>query len=675
MRTKIIAVQPESDKYILRRPVGPPREEHFRINYREELNPAQYEAVTTTEGPVLVVAGAGTGKTRTLVFRVARLVEMGIDPASVLLLTFTRKAAAEMLRRASLLLDGRCDRVGGGTFHSFANTVLRRYGRALGLNANFTILDRTDSEDVINLLRAGMGLDKKEKRFPRKQAIAEMFSMAVNKSVALAQVIEEQYRHLTDALSDLVELSGRYTAYKSERQLLDYDDLLVKLRELLESTPDVRQRLSQRYRYIMVDEYQDTNALQAEIVRRLAAEHDNVMAVGDDAQSIYSFRGANFRNIMDFPTLFPGTRVIALEQNYRSTQPILDLTNTIIAKARERYTKNLFTLKGNGRAPMLVAAENEQFQSRFLCQRILELREEGVPLSDIAVLFRSSVHSFDLEIELSRHDIPFVKRGGFRFIETAHIKDVLAHLRIVANAGDAVSWHRVLLLLEGIGPRTSEEIIRWLGGGPDVAARLESFPRRGSATDLQALANLLRRLHELDGAPAEQVDEVLRYYDPILKRVHREDHPKRRKDLDHFATIAARYRALDPLLTDMALEPPTDSVGDVLAADPEEGLLTLSTIHSAKGLEWHAVFVIWAAEGKFPSDYNLHSDEELEEERRLMYVATTRAKDELYITYPITIYDRSYGVIMGKPSRFIEDIPREVLRPVTLVEQEADSEV
>ncbi len=667
-------MQSDSDKYVLRRIPGMRREDQFRINYREELNPAQYEAVVTADGPVLVVAGAGTGKTRTLVFRVARLVESGVDPANVLLLTFTRKAAAEMLRRASLLLDGRCDRIAGGTFHSFANTVLRRYGRVLGLQSNFTILDRSDSEDVINLLRAGMGLDKKEKRFPRKQAIAEIYSMAVNKSLPLSQLIEEQYRHLLEHLPDLLELSGRYAAYKGERQLLDYDDLLVRLRDLLATSVEARQRLSRRYRYIMVDEYQDTNALQAEIVRLLAAEHDNVMAVGDDAQSIYSFRGANFRNIMDFPTLFPGTRVIALEENYRSTQPILDLTNTIIAQARERYTKNLFTAKGDGQPPMLVAAENEQFQSRFVCQRILELREEGVPLSDIAVLFRSSFHSFDLEIELSRHDIPFVKRGGFKFIETAHIKDVLAHLRITANPGDAVSWHRVLLLLEGIGPRTSEEVIRWIGAEADPAARLETFPRRGFATDLQALANLVRRVRELRAAPGEQVEEVLRYYEPILKRVHREDYPKRRKDLDHFATIAARYRDLEVLLTDMALEPPTDSVGDVLAVDPEEGLLTLSTIHSAKGLEWHAVFVIWAAEGKFPSEYNLHGEEELEEERRLMYVATTRPKGQLYVTYPINIYDRNVGVVMGKPSRFIEDIPPQILRPVTLVEQDPDWE-
>jgi DNA helicase-2/ATP-dependent DNA helicase PcrA len=670
-------MRPESGKYVLRRDVTPRREQSFRIDYQAELNLAQHEAVITTDGPVLVVAGAGTGKTRTLVYRVARLVEMGIDPASILLLTFTRKAAGEMLRRASLLLDGRCDRVSGGTFHSFANIVLRRYAKALGINSNFTILDRSDSEDVISLLRANRGLDKKEKRFPRKQAIAEMYSMAVNKSLPLRQLIEEQYRHLVEHLPELLELHEAYVAYKSERQLLDYDDLLVKLQALLQTSSDTRQRLSWAYRYIMVDEYQDTNALQAEIVRLLASEHDNVMAVGDDAQSIYSFRGANFRNIMDFPTLFPGTRVIALEENYRSTQPILNLTNAIIARARERYTKELFTSKAGSVAPVLVVAESEQYQSRFICQRILELREEGVPLPEIAVLFRSSFHSFDLEIELARHDIPFVKRGGFKFIETAHIKDVLAYLRIQANPRDAVSWHRALLLIQGIGPRASEEIIRWVFAGGEVeegrgAARLESFPRRTFTTDLHALAGLLRRLQETAATPEDAVDEVLEYYEPILKRVHREDHPKRRKDLEHFATIAARYRSLQSLLTDMALEPPTDSVSDVLAVDPEEGLLTLSTIHSAKGLEWHTVFVIWAADGRFPAEYNLHSEEEVEEERRLMYVATTRAKQELYITYPVNIFDRTMGFVMGKPSRFIEGIPPDVLQPVALVEQEPE---
>jgi DNA helicase-2/ATP-dependent DNA helicase PcrA len=661
-------MQPESDKYVLRRDVAARGQHQFRIRYRDQLNAAQYEAAVTTEGPVLVVAGAGTGKTRTLVFRVARLVEMGVDPANILLLTFTRKAAAEMLRRASLLLDGRCDRVAGGTFHSFANTVLRRHGRVLGLEPTFTILDRGDSEDVINVLRAELGLDKKERRFPRKQAIAEMYSMAVNKSVPLPQLVEQEYGHLFDHLPDLLELSARYAAYKSGRQLLDYDDLLVKLRHLLDASAEVRQRLSRTYRYMMVDEYQDTNALQAEIVRLLAAAHNNVMAVGDDAQSIYSFRGASFRNIIDFPSLFPGTRVIALEENYRSTQPILDVTNAIIEQARERYTKTLFTSKALGACPVLVAAEDEHFQSRFVCQRILELREEGISLPNIAVLFRSSFHSFDLEIELGRRDIPFIKRGGFKFIETAHIKDVLAYLRILVNPRDTVSWHRVLLLLQGVGPRSSDAIMRWVLAEGDPAERLESFPPRAFSTELQALAGLLRRLRAAPQAPAEQMNEVLGYYEPILKRVHPEDYPKRRKDLEHFVTIAARYRDLGTLLVDMALEPPTDSVADVLAVDPDEGLLTLSTIHSAKGLEWHTVFVISAAEGRFPSAYNVH-DEDLEEERRLMYVAATRAKEQLYITYPITIFDRSLGMVMGKPSRFVEDIPRTLLRPLTLIEQ------
>jgi ATP-dependent DNA helicase UvrD/PcrA len=664
-------MQPEPDKYVLRRDHTPRREDHFRIDYRAELNSAQYDAVVTTAGPVLVVAGAGTGKTRALVFRVARLVESGVDPAHILLLTFTRKAASEMLRRASLLLDGRCDRVGGGTFHSFANITLRRHGRAIGLEPNFTILDRGDAEDVVNLLRAELGLDKKEKRFPRKQAIAEMYSMAINKSVPLPQLIEEAYGHLIDHLPDLEALAARYVAFKRERQLVDYDDLLLRLRDLMLSHADTRQRVSRTYRYIMVDEYQDTNALQAEIVRLLAAEHDNVLAVGDDAQSIYSFRGANFRNIIDFPRLFPGARVIALEENYRSTQPILDLTNRIIERARERYTKNLFSSKPTGPCPVLVAAEDEQFQSRFVCQRILELREEGVPLNELAVLFRSSFHSFDLELELSRHDIPFVKRGGFKFIETAHIKDVVAHLRILVNPQDAVSWHRILLLLEGVGPKLSDEIIRWVFGQGDIAARLESFPRRSVATDLQALANLWRHLHACR-LPEEQIDAVMRHYEPILKRVHREDYPKRRKDLEQFVAIAARYRDLGTLLADLALEPPTDSVGDVLAVDPDEGLLTLSTVHSAKGLEWHTVFIIWAAEGRFPSAYSV-DDDDLEEERRLMYVAATRAKEQLYVTYPINVFERSLGVVMGKPSRFIDDLPATVLRPVLLVEQDDEA--
>jgi DNA helicase II / ATP-dependent DNA helicase PcrA len=655
-----------SDTYILRRPH---REPHFRLDYPGLLNPAQLDAVVTTEGPVLVVAGAGSGKTRTLVFRVARLVELGVDPHAILLLTFTRKASAEMLRRAAGLLDGRCEQVAGGTFHSFANTVLRRYGSALGLQSSFTILDRGDAEDVVGLLRARRGLDKKDKRFPRKQTIAEMFSMAVNKSRRLPDLIDDVYAHLAEHADDLIALEADYRAYKAERQVVDYDDLLVKLHELLRDHVSARQQLHQRFRYVMVDEYQDTNPLQASIVRLLAAEPANVMAVGDDAQSIYAFRGADFRNIMDFPSLFPGTRVISLEENYRSTQPILDVANAVIAQARERYTKTLFTKKAVGAEPLLIAAENENFQSRFVCQRILELREEGVPLPEIAVLFRSSFHSFDLELELARADLPFVKRGGFKFIETAHVKDALAHLRVIENPRDAVSWHRVLLLLEGIGPRTADEIASRLITAADVPAALDVVSGKPYSTDLRALAGLLRRIGDGTRRPDEQLGEVLRYYEPLLKRVHPDDHPKRLRDLEHFVSIAARYRSLQTLLTDMALEPPSDSVNDVLAIDEDEGLLSLSTIHSAKGLEWHTVFVIWVVEGKFPSAYSMHGDEELEEERRLMYVAVTRAKQHLYLCYPINMYDRATGMVLSKPSRFIEGIPRQLLRPMQLVEQ------
>ena len=663
-------------KYALHREAATSRPQHFLIDYQSELNPAQYEAAITHQGPLLVLAGAGSGKTRTLVYRVARMVEEGIDPASILLLTFTRRAAEEMLQRAGALLGERCDKVTGGTFHSFANTVLRRYASLLGFANAFTILDRSDSEDVINLIRARLGLDKKERRFPRKQTIIEILSLAANKVCSIAEVLDDQFPHLFSELDELVRIDEHYRHYKHERSLLDYDDLLTKLRELLQTHTEVAERLSSVFRYIMVDEYQDTNRLQAEIIRLLARAHDNVMAVGDDAQSIYSFRGATVRNILEFPKLFPGTKLIKLEENYRSTQPILDLSNEIILQAKESYTKNLFTRKETGIRPVLVEAESERYQSRFVAQKILELREEGVRLDDIAVLFRSSFHSFDLELELSRRNIPFVKRGGFKFIETTHIKDVLAHLRIIANPQDAVSWHRVLLLLEGIGPKSSEAILVQVMGGPNQAQRLAEYPWRGvMGGELKKLAVVLGEVITPGLKPAEQVEAVVRYYLPVLKRTHRDDFPKRQKDLEHFTVITERYRSLDRLLSDMALEPPSDSVGDVLAVNrEEEGLLTLSTIHSAKGLEWHSVFIIWAVEGRFPSLYNVKDDDELEEERRLMYVAATRAKESLFITYPINIFDRATGMVLSKPSRFLDGISRRVLEPVMLVEEDQERE-
>ncbi|GIW41142.1 MAG: DNA helicase [Candidatus Binatia bacterium] len=658
------------ERYTLRVPVGG-RRDSFRIAYEKELNPRQYEAVMAGEGPLLVVAGAGTGKTRTLVYRVARLVESGVDPGRILLLTFTRRAAGEMLRRASALLDGRCEHVTGGTFHSFANVVLRRYGSRIGIRPNFTILDRGDAEDVVGLLRAELGLDRASRRFPRKQTVASILSASVNKCLSLPELLEAEYPHLLEELPDLERLERRYREYKAEQQLLDYDDLLLRLRELLLADEGVRFRLGDHYRYVLVDEYQDTNLLQAEIVELLACAHRNVTVVGDDAQSIYSFRGANFRNIVEFPNRFPGTRVIRLEENYRSTQPILDVANAILARAREGYRKVLYTRRQGGERPVLFATGTERIQSRLVCQKILELREEGVPLSEMAVLFRAAYHSFDLELELARAGIPFVKRGGFRFAESAHIKDVLAHLRIVANPTDAVSWHRVLLLLEGVGPRTAEVVLRSIRGGRPPAEVLREPGLRGDPAELENLASLYERLGGLS-SPGALVEEVLRYYEEILRRRYRDDYPKRERDLEQFAVLAARYRSLDALLADLALEPPVD-VKDgrwITEESAEEGVLTLSTVHSAKGLEWDTVFVIWVAEGRFPSLYGFDDPGEVEEERRLLYVAATRAKERLYFVYPTELFERGGNVYWGSVSRFLADIPEDVLRRAVVVEED-----
>ncbi len=661
-------------KYVLKKIADAAPRSPSGIDYQNELNKGQHQAVTAVEGPILVIAGAGTGKTRALVYRVAHLVDMGIDPRSILLLTFTRRAAEEMLRRASLLIDNRCDKVAGGTFHSFANSVLRQYGGKLDLSSAFTIMDRSDSQDMVQHLRVEMGLSTKEKRFPRKQTVAEIYSMALNKEWTIPDLIEREYPHLNDSLEELLALYEHYVDYKKQRSLLDYDDLLIQLKELLENHEEVRTRLSSRYRFIMVDEYQDTNRLQSRIVRFLAATHDNVMVVGDDAQSIYSFRGANFRNIMDFPKDFPGAKLVTLEENYRSTQPILSLTNEVIRKAQERYEKNLFTRKEQGDTPLLVRAENEQIQSRFVCQKVLELREEGVPLWDMVVLFRSSFHSFDLEIELARHNIPFVKRGGFQFMESAHIKDLLAHLRVASNPKDTVSWGRILLLLEGVGGQLCQKVTQCLMEGEIPWERLRSFNAKGKvAVGLRTLAQVLETCSELT-RPAELAQYFTQYYLPTLRRKYPDDHPKRMRDLEHFLGMTERYRSLERLLSDVALEPPTNSVGGVLAVDPDEGPLVLSTIHSAKGLEWHSVFIIWALEGRFPSVYNVNTEEELEEERRLLYVAATRAKENLFISYPIKVFDRSMGMVLSRPSQFIEGIPEELLEPMALVAEGEDQD-
>ena len=658
----------ETKTYVLKRLVDDAVSRTLSIDYAAALNAQQLAAVTAGEGPSLVIAGAGSGKTRTLVYRVAYLIDSGIDPSQILLLTFTRKSSQEMLDRAGELIGVRSERVRGGTFHSVANMLLRRYGRSIGLEPGFTILDRGDAEDLIALVRAQLGLNEKDKRFPRKGTIAEMFSKSENTLRPLAEIVVEEFDHFSDHLDALEQLQRGYQASKRQRQLVDYDDLLVLLRRLVMEDEGVRRTISSLYRYILVDEYQDTNRLQADVVRHLASTHQNVMVVGDDAQSIYAFRGATFKNIMEFPSLFPGTTIYKLEENYRSTQPILNLANTIIEAATERYSKHLFTRKLDGPLPVLVEAAGENAQSRFIAQKILELREEGVPLGEMAVLFRSSFHSFDLEIELSRHGLPFVKRGGVKFIETAHVKDLLAHMRVVANPLDAVSWHRVLMLVEGVGPKKAQDVMAALvkSDKPYLALR-EMTGRSG-----KGLKDLALTLESLAGSgelrPVEQVNHIYEYYLPILKTQY-DDYPKRMRDLDHLQTIAEGYQEVETFLSDLALEPPDGSVAGVEATDRDDERLVLSTIHSAKGLEWQCVFVIWIVDGRFPSVYSFSEDEGLEEERRLFYVSVTRAKRHLYLTYPINVFDRGSGMILSKPSRFLDPVSPALLDQLVLVEE------
>ncbi|MGD8286871.1 MAG: ATP-dependent helicase [Desulfobacterales bacterium] len=638
-------------------------QKNFRINYEKELNPPQLKAVTNTTGPLLVIAGAGSGKTRTLTYRVARLVEEGVPPSSILLLTFTRRAAREMLRRATELLDHRCGKVAGGTFHSFANASLRKYATHMGLDASFAILDRVDSEGLIGILRKDLGEPSKQRSFPRKHTIANIFSQTVNKMKPLEDVVYDDYPHLLPNLEDIGYIFDAYKKYKWEHHFLDFDDLLVYLLVLLKDYPTIRDRMSSAYQYIMVDEYQDTNKIQAQILYLLTSTHNNIMVVGDDSQSIYAFRGANFKNIMEFPQMFNDTRVIGLEENYRSGQPILDLTNIVIDRAKEKYSKKLFTLKSGGSTPALVEARDENSQSLFVVQKVLELIAHGVPLNQIAVLFRAGFHSFDLEIELNREAIPFVKVGGFKFVESAHIKDIMAHLRVISNPYDRISWHRILLLIEKVGPKTAQRIYDTVKKSSlGYNGLLEVNLKAGAGAGLKRLKNLYSTLDTQKMSLSKMGETIVKYYLPILKDNY-DDHPKRTKDLEQLIVIMGRYSNVEQFLADMALEPPNTSVGNTLsvAEEPDENRLVLSTVHSAKGLEWHTVFIIWALDGRFPSLHALHKDEELEEELRLMYVAATRARENLFFTYPSQIYDRSMAVMLNRPSRFIDMIPETIL--------------
>ncbi len=661
----ITTKETQRKKYVLKK--RPIVKTDYKVNYEEDLNDAQLEAVKSKEGPILVIAGAGSGKTKTLTYRVARLIEDGIKPENILLLTFTKKAAAEMLSRATIVLDNRCEKVAGGTFHSFANIILRKYSKLLGLKNNFTIMDRTDCEDVINHI-VGQMFPKKEKRFPKKSTLLDIYSKSINKVTPTKQIIADEFPQFAHCEDKIIEVHKAYVAYKRENSVLDYDDLLLYIKLLLENNEGLRKRLSNEYKYIMVDEYQDTNTLQADVIRLLASEHHNIMAVGDDAQSIYSFRGANFRNILDFPKLFENTKIIKLEQNYRSTQNILKLTNEIISKAKEKYTKNLFSNIASPQIPALICAKDTQMEADFICQRILELLDEDISLSDICVLTRNARMSYNLEIELSKRAIPFQKFGGPKFMETAHIKDIVAHLRVILNPYDVISLTRILLLLKGVGASTVNNIMPIIKG--DLKPDIKLLPSNKTQS-LTPLFNTLGQLRASSATkkPEEIVSAVINYYRPILKDKY-DDFSKREKDLDHFEYLSTQYSNLEDFISDLALEPPDASVEGMYKKNSDDEALTISTIHSAKGLEWDSVFIIGAVDGRFPSAYSFNSEEEMDEELRLMYVATTRAKNNLYITYPVDMYDYSMNMVLSKPSRFLDGIPDDILERWDITEEE-----
>jgi DNA helicase-2/ATP-dependent DNA helicase PcrA len=503
--------------------------------------------------------------------------------------------------------------------------------------------------------------------------ICSIFSMVVNKVIPLEEVLNQHYPQFAGEREALEKLMNRFDEYKREHHLLSYDDLLVRLRDALEGNEEFRRKLSSQYRYIMVDEYQDTNKLQAQIVRLMAASHDNVAVVGDECQSIYSFRGASFKNMLEFPELFPDARVIKLEENYRSTQPILEVANAIIGEASEGYEKRLFSRVSEGPPPMLIEARDENEQSRFVAQRIEELRDEGVPLSEIAVLFRAGSHAFDLEIELGKHAIPFRKFGGIRFAESAHIKDVLAFLRVAVNPSDTLSWFRALKLIDHIGDATVEQIIDYLDlerrdfrtpkAKESLFKKLKQFPARASyEAQLERFAQLLETITE-HKLPRTQIAAIERFYHPILQDRY-DDYPRRERDLEHLIAISKRYKSSEELLADVALDPVDTALAESAARG--QGYVTLSTVHSAKGLEWDALFVIWMMDGWFPSSRAYDAFEDLEEERRLLYVATTRARRHLYFTYPMSAYEGAGPSSFAAASQFLEAVPSTTLTRATL---------
>jgi DNA helicase II / ATP-dependent DNA helicase PcrA len=641
----------------------------------DELNDAQRQAVFHGRGPLLVVAGAGTGKTKTLAARVAHLISQGVLPERILLLTFTRRAAREMLDRAGRLTDRRVSgRVWGGTFHATANRLIRIHSSALGLSPDFTVMDQSDAADLMGLVRADLDFGDGGRRFPKKETLASIYSRVVNANTKLTEVLERDYPWCASDVDGIRSVFEGYTHRKRRQNLVDYDDLLL-LWKVLSTKSGTAHIVANMFDHILVDEYQDTNALQAEILRAMRSDNDDLMVVGDDAQAIYSFRSATARNILEFQQVWPNATLVKLEQNYRSTSPILEISNTVMATARSRYQKALWSDRIGDRKPVLTTALDELHQCSAVCERILEHREEGVPLHSQAVLFRAAWHSDLLEIELSRRNIPYVKYGGVKFLEAAHVKDVLSMLRILENPIDEIAWWRVLQLVEGVGPATARKIMDRVGiTAPDPEF---ATPHRSLQHILAGLADVpIFAAHDLVGlrdaladcsangfgsappSPTGQIERIRLFYESVWHRKY-DRAESRLRDLEQLEQIAASYPTRTELLTELTLDPPTST--EDLAGPPllDDDYLILSTIHSAKGCEWSVVHILHVADGMIPSDMALSDNEGLEEERRLLYVAMTRAKDALYMYFPLRYYHRRHGLgdahTYAQLSRFITE--------------------
>ena len=639
-------------KYILKSHFN--TDNKFRIDYATELTAEQLAVATAAPGPMLVIAGAGSGKTRTVTYRVAYLVESGVPLDRILLVTFTNKAAKEMMSRAELLLKCDLKEIWGGTFHA----------KLAGFNSNYTILDRADSKEVVSACIAETNIDVKATRFPKADTLLAIFGLVVNTGRKLVDVMAfnyAQFEELTDSIEHIFNL---YQARKKKNNMMDFDDLLYYWWKLLADNPEVAETYAGKFMHVLVDEYQDTNLLQAKIINILAVHHRNIMVVGDDSQSIYSFRGAHFKNIINFPKVYKDARVFKLEMNHRSTPQIINLANASISLAKESFKKVLRAGRSEGQKPTVVPFNTVFEQATFVAQRMLELREEGHSLNDMAVLYRSHYQSMEIQMELTKRGIPFEVRSGLRFFEEAHIKDVLAHLKVFHNPYDEISWHRILKLLDKVGPRTAEKIFGQLMQSQNPLEAifseqiLKTVPKAGER-GFKNFQGLMKLLSNTKDSPAEMIRIISESNYQEHVKAQYNDFRERLEDLEQLGSYAVQYKDLEELLSNLALVAgiEAETVVEGEARDSEACVLT--TVHQAKGLEWKVVFVVWLADGRFPSHLSFTKDEEMEEERRLFYVAVTRAKDELFLTYPI-IYSGYDGEVLMKVSRYLEELPENI---------------